>query len=55
MAVSKPAVRVPDASQPLIKRGTNGEFYIDPVWHRYLVAMTDLINALRTEVNTQHP
>jgi hypothetical protein len=55
VAVSQPAVRIPDANHPLIRRGPNGESFVDPVWHRYLSDLTALLNALRTEVNTQHP
>lgn len=69
MAVSKPAVtekpvRLPDASQPFgyVDGDRDKPVYIDPVWYRALLALADrdaviadLVNAVRAEVNAQHP
>lgn len=66
MAVSTPAVeerriRLPDDSHPIAYQ-KDGLIYLDPVWRRVLQAVIDrqheiavLANAIRTEVNTQHP
>lgn len=67
MAVSEAALptafpAVPGQEHPFVVN-VNGVMQIDPVWHRYLVIEREkllkqiviLTNALRTEVNTQHP
>lgn len=60
-AVSEAAILLPEASHP-VAYIENGRVFLDPVWRRTLQKVVDrqreiavLANAIRTEVNTQHP